>query len=236
MPEEVSFGEAMGYDRTIAMFSPDGRLFQVEYAKEAVKRGITALGVVFNKGVVLATAKVLDELMAPTSIEKVFQVDEHIGAVASGYLADARVLVDFARVRAQSHQITFEEPIDVWTLAKEVGNRMQILTQYGGLRPYGVTILFGGEDHTGVHLIEADPSGMLFEWYAYAIGRGAQAAMKTFREEWNPNITKKDAVKLAIDILEKTEKIKEGKKIDIAVIENKKFKILTEEEIKKLVK
>jgi proteasome alpha subunit len=235
MPEE-SLPEAMGYDRTIAMFSPDGRLFQVEYAKEAVKRGVTALGLVFNKGVVLATAKVLDELMAPTSIEKVFQVDDHIGAVSAGYLADARVLVDFARIVAQRHQITYEEPIDVWTLAKEVGNRMQLLTQYGGLRPYGVTIIFGGEDHTGVHLIEADPSGMLFEWYAYAIGRGAPTAMKIFRDEWKPTISKKDAVKLAIDILEKTEKIKEGKKIDLAVIENKKFKILDEEELKKILK
>jgi proteasome alpha subunit len=174
--------------------------------------------------------------MAPTSIEKVFQVDDHIGAVASGYHADARVLVDFARIVAQRHQITYEEPIDVWTLAKEVGNRMQVLTQYGGLRPYGVTIIFGGEDHTGTHLIEADPSGMLFEWYAYAIGRGAQTAMKIFREEWNPNITKKDAIKLSIDILEKTEKIKEGKKIDLAIIENKKFNILGEDDIKKILK
>jgi 20S proteasome alpha/beta subunit len=113
---------------------------------------------------------------------------------------------------------------------------MQILTQYGGLRPYGVTIIFGGEDHVGTHLIEADPSGMLFEWYAYAIGRGAQTAMKILREEWKPSITKKDAVRLAVDILEKTEKIREGKKIDIAIVEDRKFKILKEEEIKKILK
>ena len=232
---EMGFAEAMGYDRTIAMFSPDGRLFQVEYAKEAVKRGITSLGLTFNDGIILATAKVLEDLMAPTSIEKIFQIDDHIGAVASGYLADARVLVDFARIRAQSHRITFEEPIDVWTLAKEVGDRMQILTQYGGLRPYGVTIIFGGQDETGNHLIEADPSGMLFEWYAYAIGRGSQVAMKMLKENWHQKITKKEGIKLVVDILEKAEKL-ERKKIDIAVIEKEKFKILSEEEIEKLLK
>jgi len=234
MPGE-SFAEAMGYDRTIAMFSPDGRLFQVEYAKEAVKKGVTALGLVFNKGVILATAKILDELMAPSSIEKIFKVDEHIGAVSAGYLADARVLVDFARVKAQTHRITYEEPIDVWSLAKEVGDRMQLLTQYGGLRPYGVSIIFGGEDDTGPHLIESDPSGMLFEWYAQSIGRGAQAAIKILKEEWSPKLSKKDGIKLALDILEKTEKAN-IEKVDLALIENGKFKILTTEEIEKILK
>ncbi|MCS7093741.1 MAG: archaeal proteasome endopeptidase complex subunit alpha [Candidatus Aenigmarchaeota archaeon] len=227
--------EAMGYDRTIAMFSPDGRLFQVEYAKEAVKRGVTALGIVFNKGVLLATAKILDELMAPSSIEKIFKIDDHIGAVAAGYLADARVLVDFARVKAQSHRITFEEPIGVWSLAKEVGDRMQLLTQYGGLRPYGVSIIFGGEDDTGPHLIESDPSGMLFEWYAYSIGRGSQAAIKILKEEWNQKITKKEAVKLAVNILEKTEKV-DREKIDLAIIEGGKFRVLSLDEVEKLLK
>ncbi|MEM5815024.1 MAG: archaeal proteasome endopeptidase complex subunit alpha [Candidatus Aenigmatarchaeota archaeon] len=234
MPGET-FAEAMGYDRTIAMFSPDGRLFQVEYAKEAVKRGVTALGITFNKGVVLATAKILDELMAPSSIEKIFKVDDHVGAVAAGYLADARVLIDFARVKAQTHKITFEEPIGIWSLAKEVGDRMQLLTQYGGLRPYGVSIIFGGEDDTGVHLIESDPSGMLFEWHAHSIGRGAQTAIKILKEEWNSKISKKEAVKLAINILEKTEKIG-MEKIDLAIVENGKFKIVGMEDLEKILK
>jgi len=233
MPD--SFAEAMGYDRTIAMFSPDGRLFQVEYAKEAVKRGITALGIVFNKGVLLATAKILDDLMAPSSIEKIFKVDTHIGAVAAGYLADARVLIDFARIKAQTHRVTFEEPIDVWSLSKEVGDRMQLLTQYGGLRPYGVSIIFGGEDDTGPHLIESDPSGMLFEWYAHSIGRGAQTAIKILKEEWSPKIGKKDAIKLAVEILEKTEKVT-IEKIDLAIVENFTFRILSVDEIEKLAK
>ena len=235
MPGEIALPEAMGYDRTIAMFSPDGRLFQVEYAKEAVKRGVTALGIVFKSGVLLATVKPLDTLMAPTSAEKVFQIDDHMAAVAAGYLADARVLIEYARVKAQIHKVTYEEPMDIWAASKIIGDRMQLLTQYGGLRPYGVTILIGGQDQTGNHLIEADPSGMLFEWYAYAIGRGAPVAMKIFKEKWNPNLSEKDAVKLAIEVINKTEKAKE-KMIDLAIIKDQKYKRLTPEEIKQLTK
>jgi len=124
----------MGYDRTIAVFSPDGRLFQVEYAKEAVKRGATALGIVFKDGILLATVKPAAKLMV--SLEKIFQIDDHIGAVASGLLADARILINQARIRAQVHRITYEEPIDVWNLARVIGDRMQLSTLYG--RPKAV--------------------------------------------------------------------------------------------------
>jgi len=231
MPEEMSLPEAMGYDRTIAMFSPDGRLFQVEYAKEAVKRGITALGVVFKDGVLLATVKPLDALMAPTSAEKVFQIDDHLAAVAAGYLADARVLIEYCRIKAQIHRLTYEEPMDVWAAARVIGDRMQLLTQYGGLRPYGTTLLLGGQDNTGNHLIEADPSGMLFEWYAYAIGRGAPVAMKIFREKWKPDLSEKEAIKLAIEVLNKTEK--KGY-LDLAMIKDKKYSVIPEDLIKKI--
>lgn len=236
MSAEIRLPEAMGYDRTIAMFSPDGRLFQVEYAKEAVKRGITAVGVVFKDGAVLATVKPLDELMAPTSAEKVFQVDNHLGAVAAGYLADARVLIEYLRIKAQVHKITYEEPIDVWAAARVLGDRMQLLTQYGGLRPYGVIILLAGTDKSGNHLIEADPSGMLFEWYAYAIGRGAQVAMKILKQKWKQGMEEKDALKLATDVINRTERIKEKRGINIAVIKEGKYKRLSETEVEALLK
>ena len=224
----------MGYDRTIAVFSPDGRLFQVEYAKEAVKRGATALGIVFKDGILLATVKPAAKLMVTQSLEKIFQIDDHIGAVASGLLADARILINQARIRAQVHRITYEEPIDVWNLARVIGDRMQLSTLYAGLRPFGVTILVAGLDKTGKHLIESDPSGMLYEWKAYAIGRGGNLANKILKQKWKEDLSEKDAIKLALDIIEKTEKEKKEMSIDIAVIreKEKKFKKLEEKEIK----
>lgn len=232
MPPQM-LPEYMGYDRTIAVFSPDGRLFQVEYAKEAVKRGTTCLGMVFKDGVLLATVKPTTSLMVPEAAEKIFQIDDHIGSVAAGLLADARVLVNQSRVRAQIHKITYGEVVDVWTIARSIGDRMQISTLYAGLRPFGVSLLIGGSDKTGLHLIESDPSGMLYEWKAYAIGRGGVIANKILKQKWKKDMNEKDAVKLAVEIIEKTEKEKKGS-IDIAIIrKDGKFRKLTAEEIKK---
>jgi len=228
--------EYMGYDRTIAVFSPDGRLFQVEYAREAVKRGTTCIGIVFKGGVLFATVKPTTSLMVSDSLEKIFQLDDHSGTVASGLLADARVLANQARVRAQIHRITYEESIDIWNLARIVADRMQISTLYAGLRPYGVSFLIGGIDKTGTHLIEADPSGMLYEWFAYAIGRGAAVANKILKQKWKADMTEKDALNVALDIISKTEKERGEAKADIAVIriDDKKFRKLSEDQIKKI--
>lgn len=229
--------EYMGYDRTIAVFSPDGRLFQVEYAKEAVKRGTTCIGIAFKDGILLATIKPKGGLIVNDSAEKIFQVDEHIGAVASGLLADARVIINQARVRAQVHKITYEEPIDVWTLARVVGDRMQISTLYAGLRPFGVSLLIAGTDSGGAHLIESDPSGMLYEWHAYAIGKGATIANKILNQKWKPNMSDVDSIKLAADILSKTEKERKESSLDIAVIKSDgKFRKLGSDELKKIIK
>lgn len=229
--------EYMGYDRTIAVFSPDGRLFQVEYAKEAVKRGTTCVGIVFKEGVLLASVKPTGKLIVNDSTEKIFQIDDHLAAVAAGLLADARVIVNQARVKAQVHKITYEEEVDVWTLARVVGDRMQLSTLYAGLRPFGVSLMIAGADTRGIHLIESDPSGMLYEWQAYAIGKGAALANKILNQKWRPNMTEADAVKLSVDIISKTEKEKKGTILDIAVIrKGEKFKKLSEDELKKLLK
>jgi len=233
MPE--IFPEYMGYDRTIAVFSPDGRLFQVEYAKEAVKKGSTALGIVFKDGIVLVSVKPSGRLLVSSSAEKIFPIDDHIVAVASGLLADARALVRLARVRAQVHRLTYDEPIDVWTLSKVIGDRMQLSTLYAGLRPFGVGLLIGGVDPTGPHLIESDPSGMLYEWYACGIGKGSTLANKILAQKWKKDMSKKEAIKLGIDIIKKSEKVGEESLIEIAVVEkNKKFILTTADKIKNL--
>lgn len=207
----------------------------MEYAKEAVKRGTTCVGITFKDGVVLATLKSNMSLMVNTSMEKIFQIDDHIGAVAAGFLADARVLVNQSRVRAQVHKITYEEPSDVWSIARVIGDRMQVSTLYAGLRPFGVSFLVGGVDKSGSHVIEADPSGSLFEWQAYALGRGAVVANKILKQKWKPNMSEKDAIELALDILNKTEKEKKESTIDIVIINSQqKYKKFTSEEVNKL--
>jgi len=227
----------MGYDRTIAVFSPDGRLFQVEYAKEAVKRGSTALAISFKDGVVFATIKPVGKLVVAESVEKIYQIDDHVAAMAAGLIADARSLVQMSRIRAQTHKITYGEPIDVWNLAKNIGNRMQVLTQYGGLRPYGISLILAGVDKSGPHVIESDPSGTLFEWRAFSIGRGGSLANKMLNQKWKENMSEKEAVALALDIIDKTEKEKKEGEPDLAIIKKgDRFKKLSEEHMKSILK
>jgi proteasome alpha subunit len=174
-------------------------------------------------------------MMVQTSTEKIFQIDDHIGAVAAGLLADARVLVSQSRVKAQIHKITYEEPADVWNVAHAMGDRMQFSTLYAGLRPYGVTFLVGGVDNTGPHLIESDPSGMLYEWKAYSIGRGAVLANKIFKQRWKPNLSEKDALEIAMDIISKSEKEKKDSVTDFVVItKDNDFRKYSSEEVKKI--
>lgn len=160
----------MGYDRAITVFSPDGRLFQVEYAREAVKRGTTAAGIKAKDGVVLIVDKrITSRLIEAESIEKIFQIDEHIGVATSGLVADARALVDRARVEAQINMATYDEPIGVEVLSKKICDHKQTYTQYGGVRPYGTALLIAGVDDKHPRLFESDPSGALLEYKATAI-------------------------------------------------------------------
>ena len=155
----------MAYDRAITVFSPDGRLFQVEYAREAVKRGTTTVGLKFKDGVVLIIDKrISSRLIEPSSIDKIFKIDEHVGCATSGLVADARVLVDRARIEAQINKITYAERIPVEVLVKKICDFKQNYTQYGGVRPFGTALLVAGVDETGTHLFETDPRGALMAY------------------------------------------------------------------------
>ena len=139
--------QLMGYDRAITMFSPDGRLLQVEYAKKTVRQGSTAVGMVCSDGVLFVTDKrIVDSLIVPESVEKIWQIDDHMGATASGILSDARVLIERAQLKAQQHRVTYDSPVDVITIVKDIANLKQICTQSGGLRPFGVSVLVAGID------------------------------------------------------------------------------------------
>ncbi|MGP8319751.1 MAG: archaeal proteasome endopeptidase complex subunit alpha [Methanosarcinaceae archaeon] len=192
----------MGYDRAITVFSPDGRLFQVEYAREAVKRGTTAVGVKAKEGVVLLVDKrITSRLIEAESIEKIFQIDEHIGAATSGLVADARALVDRSRVESQINKVTYDEPIGVEVLAKKICDHKQTYTQYGGVRPYGTALLIAGVDDYHPRLFETDPSGALLEYKATAIGAGRNAVVEVFETEYNENMDLDSAIMLAMNAL-----------------------------------
>lgn len=189
----------MAYDRAITVFSPDGRLFQVEYAREAVKRGTTTVGVKFKDGVVLIVDKRLSsKLIEPKSIEKIFKIDGHIGCATSGLVADARALVDRARVECQVNSFNYNENLAVESLVKKLCDFKQSYTQYGGVRPFGTAMLIGGVDNSGPHLYETDPSGALMAYKAGGIGAGRNEVMEIFEKEYKDNMTQNQAINLGL--------------------------------------
>jgi len=228
------------YDRAITVFSPDGRLFQVEYAREAVKRGTTAIGIVYGDGVLLATDKSLKtRLVKADSIEKIFKIDDHIAAATSGLVADARRIVHYARVEAQREKVAYNEPVRVEVLTKDVCDLKQMYTQYGGTRPFGTSLLIMGVDDSGPHLFETDPSGAFSEVYATAIGSGKKEVEAVFEKEYDTSASLDSAVKLAIKVLKKAgDKDVSAETIAISYIsaKNRKFTKMAQEEIKKALK
>ncbi|HZD44164.1 MAG TPA: archaeal proteasome endopeptidase complex subunit alpha [Methanomicrobiales archaeon] len=229
----------MGYDRAITVFSPDGRLYQVEYAREAVKRGTTAVGLKCQGAVaVIVDKRVATKLLEPASIEKIFKVDDHIGVASSGLVGDARSLVDRARVEAQINRVTYDEPIDVETLGKKLSDHMQVYTQFGGARPYGTALLIIGVSHGEPKLFETDPSGTLLEYKATAIGIGRPAVMKVFEEEYQEEMSMDDAILLGLKGLSSaTEGKFDVSTVEIALIEveNPEFRRMSTEEVAKYV-
>ena len=224
------------YDRAITVFSPDGRLFQVEYAREAVKRGTTALGIKVEEGVVLGVDKrVTSKLIEPESIEKVYQIDTHIGAATAGLVADARVLVERARVEAQTYRYTYGEPIDVDVLVKSICDLKQVYTQHGGVRPFGTALLIAGVDAKGCRLFETDPSGALTEHKATAIGEGRQEALDVFEEEYREDMSLDEAVELAVKALyEASREETTVENLEIAVVDKDGFRKLERERIEEV--
>lgn len=221
----------MRYDRAKTIFSPDGRIFQVEYAREAVKKGACSLGMVYKDGVILAATRSTPELQVRNP-EKVFQVDDHIGTTTSGLVADGRVLVEDARVEAQKNRMTYGELIPSYSLAKFLADRKQMFTQYGGVRPFGTAMIVGGVNDEP-KVFQTDPSGNLSEWEVIAIGRGSEEVNKVFKDEYKKGMEKKKAIQLAVKALASGEEEElELENIELAVVEkDKEFKRITPEEL-----
>lgn len=226
--------QMMGYDRAITMFSPDGRLLQVEYAKKTVRQGSTAIGLVCSDGVLLvADKRIVDPLIVPESVEKIFQIDDHIGATASGILSDARVLIDRAQLKAQQHRVTFDSPVDTVSIVKDICALKQICTQSGGLRPFGVSIIVAGIDVDGPKLFETDPTGIFFQYMATAIGEGETEIEEILAKEYSPKLTVEDGLRLCLFALNKVlDKGFSVERVDAAIVSSDSRKFVRVERAK----
>lgn len=226
--------QQQAYDRGITIFSPDGRLYQVEYAREAVKRGSPVVGIRTGDGVVLAARKsARSPLLEPESIEKLLPVDDHVGVATAGNVADGRQLLDFARRRAQVEQLRYGERIDVETLTKSLTDHIQEFTQTGGARPFGAALLVAGVDPKP-HLYECDPGGTPTAWKATAIGSDGATIREYLEVEYDEQMSLDPGIDLALAALSQPddeELTAESVAMGVASSERDEFRILTEEEV-----
>ena len=226
-----------GYDHGITTFSPDGRLFQVEYARESVKRGTTTAGLKFKDGVVLVCDKrIVSRLIIPESIEKMFKIDNHIGIATSGLVADARQLVARARVEAQVNRITYADKVPIDVLVKRICDFKQSFTQYGGSRPFGTALLIGGVDENGIHLYETDPSGAYQSYHAGAIGSGRNTVIDFFESKWKTGMTLNAAIKLGLEALrDATDAELNRDAVEVCVVDSSGFQVLDRDTVNKQI-
>lgn len=232
------------YDRGVNTFSPEGRLFQVEYAIEAIKLGSTAIGIQTNEGVVLAVEKrVTSPLIEPSSIEKILEVDDHIGCAMSGLIADSRTLVDRARVEAQNHWFIYNEKMSVESVTQAVSN---LALAFGDddsdqavmSRPFGVALLFAGIDKEGPQLYHMDPSGTFIKYEAKAIGSGSEGAQQALQDVYHKSMTLKEACKSALTILKQVmeEKLNSTNVEMSTVTPERKFHVFSKQELEEVIK
>ncbi len=187
-----------GYDMTPTMYSPDGRIYQVEYAMETVKRGTLALGIKTKEGVIMAVEEKPRALQTSNITQKIFQIDFHIGVAAAGYIPDARVQVDNARFFSQGNKMTYDEAVQVETVAKHLADQSHQFTQYSGVRPNGVALIIAGVDMKGESIYLTDPSGTFIQYAAVAIGSGSDEVNSFLEKNYNFDMGLEDAASLAI--------------------------------------
>lgn len=216
--------QQMGYDRTATMFSPEGHLLQVEYAEKTVRLGSLSIGMVCSDGVfILADKRNEDTLIVPNSAQKIYEIDEHMIASVAGIISDARVLIDKAQLLAQQNRITYDSSIEPELIIKEISNLKQQFTQYGGARPFGVSVMVAGIQDKKGRLYTSDITGNYYEYYANAIGEDDSAIKDQLREKYKKEITLKKGIEVAVEIMKKVrgEKFKIDK-LELAYLENEK--------------
>lgn len=224
------------YDRAITIFSPEGRLYQVEYALELVKRGAPIVGVSSPEGAILAANETPEsELEDPEYFRKIYQLDDHLGSAISGLSSDARVLIGQARVYCQSNRLLYDEAVDVEILARRLGDMSQAYTQHAGVRPFGVTMILAGVDATGPRVLTTDPSGAYRGFKAVAVGRKNDEATKLLEGKYRDDVSLEEAIKLAVEAIKvasDTNINEETLKVAVIPKDTKLFKRLESEEVK----
>ena len=228
-----------GYDRAITVFSPDGRLYQVEYAIETVRRGTIAVGIKSKEGIIIAVEEKPRKLQISDVAQKIFQIDDHVGVAAAGYIPDARSQVDNARFFSQSNRLIYDEPVEVETIAKHLADQSQQYTQYAGVRPFGVSLILGGVINKNPQLFLTDPSGTYISYDAIAIGSGSDQVTDFLEKTYKNDISLEDAAVLAVGAIYLSSEDKEGTShIRMAQIKSDTgmFELVSEEKISNLAK
>ncbi|MDO8623597.1 MAG: archaeal proteasome endopeptidase complex subunit alpha [archaeon] len=232
--------QAMGYDRAATMFSPEGHLLQVEYAEKTVRLGSSSIGIVCIDGVfILADRRTEDKLITPKSSSKIYEIDEHIIASVAGIISDARILVEKSQVLSQQHRVTYDSPIEPELVIKEIANTNQQFTQYGGVRPFGASLMVAGVNNKKPELYTSDVTGNYFSYYANAIGENDTKIKEILREKYDSKLTMKQGVKMALKIFEDVQaKSFNITKFELGFIRNDKGKLerLEGEKINEFVK
>jgi proteasome alpha subunit len=227
MPIEMQH-QAMGYDRTATMFSPEGLLLQVEYAEKAVKLGSSSIGIVCSDGVlIVADKRIEDNLIVSKSANKIYEIDSHIIASSAGIVSDARVLIEKSQVLAQQHRITYDSSIESESIIKEISNIKQQFTQYGGARPLGVFLMIAGINRKKPELYTSNITGNYFSYNANAIGENDDKIKEKLREEYSKDLTIKKGVKLALKIFKEIQGNKFNlDRFELSYIKNDDVKIV----------
>ncbi len=219
--------QVMGYDRSATMFSPDGHILQVEYAEKTVRLGTASIGINCSDGVIIVADKgIKDELIVKESAEKIYEIDEHIMASAAGILSDARILVNQTRLIAQQNRVTYDSPIDVESIIREISDIKQQYTQHPGVRPFGASLIIAGKSGNKTKLYTSDITGNYFEYNAVAVGKDDDKIKEMLRKEYRKEIKCDEAIKLGLKIFK--EILKENFSIDrfnVGVIKNDEGKL-----------
>jgi len=232
-------GGQVKYDRALTVFSPEGRLFQVEYALEAVRRGTLAVAVKSKEAVCLAAQiKIPSKLMDADSIDKLFQVDEHIGVAIAGLHADSRTLINYARVQAQSFRLTYDEPVRLNMLVKSIADMKQQYTQFGGIRPFGCALFFVAVDAKGTQIYTTSPSGIYRAFKAYALGSGEATAREYLKENYKEGLSFDEIINLALNTLKESideDPTKENIRLVYIKAEDKKYHECSKDEVEQFL-
>lgn len=233
------FPAQQGYDRAITIFSPDGRLYQVEYAIETVRRGTIAVGIRTQDGAIIAVEEKARRLQTGDTAQKIFQIDDHVGVAAAGYIPDARSQVDNARFFSQSNKLIYDESVEVETIAKHLADQNQQFTQYAGVRPYGVSLILAGVNKGRSDLFLTDPSGTFIPYDAVAIGANSEKATKVLEESYKQDMSLDDAsilATVAVSRVSKSDDWADSVRMAHIRTDTARFEMVSDEQVKNYTK